>query len=45
METNEYDDSHGNSANTTIPTTNHCHHQTPKNTGVHVINHIFKVTE
>ena len=44
METNEYDDSHRNSANT-IPTTNHCHHQTPKNTGVYVINHIFKATE
>ena len=44
METNKYDDSHGNSANT-IPTRNHYHHQTQKNTTVHLINHIFKAAE
>ena len=44
METNEYNDNHGNSTNT-IPTINHYHHQTRKNTAVRLINHIFKTTE
>ena len=44
METNEYDNNHGNSTNT-ISTTNHYHYQTQQNTALHVINHIFKATE
>ena len=44
METNEYDDNDGNSTNT-IPTTNPYHHQTQKNTALHLMNHIFKATE
>ena len=44
METNEYDDSHGNSANTS-PIANDHRYQTPKDTAVHHINHIFTATE
>ena len=44
MRTNEYDDSHGNSANT-IPTTNHYHHRTQKNTAVHLITIHFKIED
>ena len=44
MRTNECDDSHENSANGS-PTTNDHHHHTQKNTGIRIIDHIFKATE
>ena len=44
METNEYDESHGNSTNASSTTNDH-HHQTQKSTGIRINNHIFKATK